>query len=146
MRHQTFLEPRKVLHVLDELTADRALLQALGSPGPAFCRTRIYTLAVVVRLMLLQRLFAEFTLAGAVQLFVRKGHQFGTAPPPEQRISPSASAYCRARKKLPTLVARQVLKQMCERLYGCPKIPYCWGEVSMYVTAARCNCPIRPNW
>lgn len=109
-------EPRKVLKLFDDLVSKESFLAGLRPPGPAFCRTRIYTLAVVVRLMLLQRVFAELTLASAVQLFRQRMQQFG--PGNDHHISAQASAYCRARKKLPTLVARQVLELICKRLCG----------------------------
>ena len=85
-----------------------------GLPHP-FCRHRIYTLAVVVRLMLVQRLLEGGSLSQAVQRFVQGQGDPGPGP---RAISLRTGAYCRARQKLPTLVANQVLDAIVERLQG----------------------------
>jgi hypothetical protein len=50
-------------------------------------------------------------------MFVRSVGQFG-GPFKKGQISLGGSAYCRARQKLPTLVASQVFQIITERLYG----------------------------
>jgi hypothetical protein len=71
---------------------------------------------VVIRLMILQRLKGKFTLARAVQCLAQEDNGKAAG---DGGMSLGAAGYCRARQKVPTLVARQVLKQIAERLYGC---------------------------
>lgn len=102
---------------LAEMTALRAriheragLSEAPPSPqlksGPTGPTARIYTFGVVIRLMILRRRLTKFTWYG---VHCRGG---------PRSISLGAAAYCQARQKVPTLVARQVLEQLMERLYG----------------------------
>jgi putative transposase len=101
------------LELFQQLTLDSAWLRALRPAGPAFSRRRLDTLAVVVRLMIVQRLLPNFSLSRAVQHLVHtEGTGFGSSKP----ISPRAGGYCRARQKLPTLVAEQVLEQIVHHL------------------------------
>ena len=100
--------PEKALELFEQLTAKDSWLSSLRPAGRAFSRTRIYTLGVVIRLMIVQRLMTKFTLLHAVQCLAQQG----------ARISLGAAAYCRARQKVPTLVAKQVLEQLIERLGG----------------------------
>lgn len=100
--------PEKALELFEQLTAKDSWLSSLRPSGRAFSRTRIYTLGVVIRLMMVQRLMTKFTLMHAVQCLAQQG----------ARISLGAAAYCRARQKVPTLVAKQVLEQIIERLRG----------------------------
>jgi len=82
-------------------------------------RRGVYSLAVVVWLMISQRLHRNRTLAAAVQGLLQ-----GQADPllsrckrVEQRtISARAAGYCQARQKLPTLVASQVTDRLVEQL------------------------------
>jgi hypothetical protein len=60
--------PRLVLDLFERLSGDNALWSSLRPKVAAFSRRRIYTLGVVVRLMILQRLLpGGGTLAQAVQ-------------------------------------------------------------------------------
>jgi hypothetical protein len=99
------------------MAAKDSWLSRLRPPGAAFSRRRIFTLSVVIRLMILQRLMSKFTLARAVQCLAQQDH--GSKAEEDRRISVGPAGYCRARQKVPTLVARQVLEQIAERLYGC---------------------------
>jgi hypothetical protein len=63
--------PRLVLQVFERLCGDKQFWEKLQPPGTVFCRHRIYTLAVVVRLMLVQRLLEGGSLSQAVQRFVQ---------------------------------------------------------------------------
>lgn len=82
-------------------------------------RRGIYPARVVLWLMILQRLSAEGTLAIAVQLLLQ-----GAAAPllpncrrvRRRRISAHTGGYCRARQKLPTLLCRQVMREMLLQL------------------------------
>jgi hypothetical protein len=108
--------PQQALDLLQQLTGDEGRLRGLRPEGPAFSRRRIYTLGVVLRLMILQHLLSNFSLRRAVQHLV---YSRGSAAAGEQRrISLRAGAYCRARQKLPTLVAIQVFEEIAERLRG----------------------------
>lgn len=82
-------------------------------------RQGVYTLAVVVWLMIGQRLHRNRTLAAAVQGLLQ-----GHADPLLSRckrveqgtISARAAGYCQARQKLPTLVASLVTDRLVEQL------------------------------
>jgi hypothetical protein len=82
-------------------------------------RQGVYTLAVVVWLMISQRLRRNRTLAAAVQGLLQ-GHAdplLSRCKRVEQgRISARAAGYCQARQKLPTLVASQVTDRLVEQL------------------------------
>ena len=82
-------------------------------------RQGVYTLAVVVWLMIYQRLHRNRTLAAAVQGLLQ-GHAdslLSRCKRVEQRtISASAAGYCQASQKLPTLVASQVTDRLVEQL------------------------------
>lgn len=106
--------PRLVLDLFERLGSDSALWSSLRPEGAAFSRRRIYTLGVVVRLMMLQRLLAGGTLSEAVQQWL----QSQTDSEAKRVVSPRAGAYCRARQKLPKRVAIQVFELIVERLRG----------------------------
>ena len=108
--------PLEVLKVFQKMAAEDTWLRKLCPAGPAFSRRRIYTLGVVLQLMILQRLMAKFTLSSAVQYLAERWPE--TTGAGQRGISLGVAAYCRARQKVPTLVARQVLEQMIERLQG----------------------------
>ena len=105
--------PRLVLELFERLSGNSSLWNSLRPEGPAFSRRRIYSLGVVVRLMILQRVLPAGTLGEAVQYWL---HSQGATP--KRAISPRAGAYCRARQKLPTLVAVDVFELIVQRLRG----------------------------
>ncbi len=107
--------PRLVLDLFERLSGDRRLWSALRPAGAAFSRQRIYTLGTVVRLMILQRLLPKGTLTQAVQQLLQSQRE---GQRELQRISARAGAYCRARQKLPTLVAIEVFDRIVEQLRG----------------------------
>lgn len=81
-------------------------------------RPGIYTLAVVIWLMIFQRLNSKRTLSAAVQFLAsealhwrRKNRLIG-----ESRISTRTGGYCRARLKMPKLVATDVCDHILEQL------------------------------
>jgi hypothetical protein len=87
----------------------------------------IYSFAVVIWLMIVQRLDAKGTLSSALQQLLQ--NRPGTLLPDckrvrEGNISPHPGAYCQARQHLPTLVAKQVsdhiLAQLLTELPACP--------------------------
>jgi hypothetical protein len=79
----------------------------------------VYSAAVVLWLMILQRLEGRGTLASAVQMLLE-----GAAEPllsscrrvRRKRISCRTGGYCQARQKLPKLLCRQVSQELVERL------------------------------
>ena len=88
------------------------LQQRLGLPAQG-----IYSLAVVVWLMMWQRLDGRGTLAAAVQQVVQGA--LGDLLPPEkrvreQRVSSNTGALSRARKRLPL----QVVEETCDQIFG----------------------------
>jgi len=82
-------------------------------------RRGVYGAQVVLWLMMLQRLHRTGTLAAAVQLLIQ-----GAAAPLLQncrrvrkgRISARTGGYCQARQKLPTLLCREVSREITEQL------------------------------
>src|SRR5882757_5795040 len=91
-------------------------------------RQGIYSFAVVIWLMIVQRLDAKGTLSSALQQLLQ--HRPGMLLPDckrvrEGNISPHPGAYCQARQHMPTLVARQVsdhiLAQLLAELPACPE-------------------------
>lgn len=83
-------------------------------------RKRVYWLAVVVWLMIYQRLQGNGSLAVAVQALAQGGvlgrQRWGRRPGGTKPISASTGGYCQARRRLPTLVATQVSDHIFERL------------------------------
>lgn len=84
-------------------------------------RAGIYSLAVVVWLMIYQRLNSKRTLSSAVQFLAhealhwRRPH-LGRRAIPDGRISTRTGGYCRARLKMPKLVATDVCDHILEQL------------------------------
>ncbi len=82
-------------------------------------RRGIYSVAVVLWLMIVQRLQPKGTLASSVQHLVQ-GTVDSLLPNckrvREKRISARTGGYCQARRKLPKLIVEQVNDEMLERL------------------------------
>jgi hypothetical protein len=84
-------------------------------------RRGIYHLAVVVWLMIYQRLHSKGTLSAAVHVLARQAEHWQEQPHcgkriREGRISTRTGGYCQARQKMPTLVASHVTDHISERL------------------------------
>jgi hypothetical protein len=143
MTHSVSPDPQKVLELFDQMAARDSWLSGLRPAGAAFSRIRIYSLGVVVRLMIVQRLLARFTLSCAVQHWARRQAHAG---PQGQRISAAAGGYCRARQKLPTLVAIQVFEKMSERLRGwLPRNPVLNGSPIYVLDGTTLQVPHAPE-
>lgn len=86
------------------------------------CRGRqgLFPVAVVVWLMIQQRLLGGGSLARAVQLVVQGGGQFWQPNrckrAREEKISSNTGGYCQARQKLPTLLVTEVADHMFHQL------------------------------
>lgn len=82
-------------------------------------RRGVYAAQVVLWLMILQRLHEVGTLAAAVQLLIQ-GAAGALVPNcrrvQRRRISSRTGGYCQARQKLPTILCRQVAREMIEQL------------------------------
>jgi DDE family transposase len=79
----------------------------------------IYTCAVVVWLMIWQRLHGRRNLEAAVQHLLRGGAGSlvsGCKRWLDDRVSAGASAYCEARQRLPKLIIEAVMKRIVEQL------------------------------
>jgi hypothetical protein len=95
------------------------VLQYLEKQSGRKSKRGVYSAAVVLWLMMLQRLQGRATLAGAIQLLLE-----GAAGPllprcrrvRRKRISCRTGGYCQARQKLPQLLCKQVSQQIVERL------------------------------
>src|SRR5215471_9571889 len=86
-------------------------------------RAGIYSLAVVVWLMIYQRLNSKRTLSSAVQFLAHEARHwrrrhFPSRAISEGRISTRTGGYCRARLKMPKLVATDVCDHILEQLQG----------------------------
>ena len=82
-------------------------------------RRGIYSAAVVIWLMILQRLHPSGTLSTAVQLLIQgAGKPFlqNCRRVRRRRISAHTGGYCQARQKLPTLLCRNVFREIAEQL------------------------------
>jgi hypothetical protein len=83
-------------------------------------RRGIYSVAVVVWLMIYQRLNSKRTLSSTVQWLARNAASLQQSDPCKRvrdaRISTRTGGYCQARQKLPTLVATQVTDQVFGQL------------------------------
>jgi len=83
-------------------------------------RGGIYSLAVVVWLMIYQRLNGKRTLSSAVQFLAREAVHWQPSPRHkpmrEGGISPRTGGYCRARLKMPKLVATDVCDHIFDQL------------------------------
>jgi hypothetical protein len=84
-------------------------------------RRGIYSLAVVIWLMIYQRLHGKRTLAAAVQFLARHAEHWQEQPHVgkrvrERRISTRTGGYCQARCKMPTLIASSMCDHIFEQL------------------------------
>jgi len=114
-------------NTVDPIVFERMLLTA-ASPSAIdeLCREQgwkvrrgIYSLAVVIWLMIYQRLNSKRTLSSAVQFLARNADHWQEQPHVgkrvrEGRISTRTGGYCQARLKMPTLVARS----MCDHIFA----------------------------
>jgi hypothetical protein len=104
---------------LYQQTVGAGVLQYLEQQTGLRHKRGVYSIAVVVWLMMLQRLHGRGTLASGVQMLLE-----GAAEPllypcrrvRRKRISGRTGGYCQARQKLPKLVCRQVSQELVERL------------------------------
>jgi hypothetical protein len=116
----------------DVVMFERLLLQTAVSASSIdeLCRKHdlkirrgIYSLAVVVWLMIYQRLNSKRTLSSAMHFLARQAVHWRQQPHAgkrvgEGRISLRTGGYCQARLKMPTLVASSMCDQIFERLQG----------------------------
>jgi Transposase DDE domain. len=84
-------------------------------------RRGIYSLAVVVWLMIYQRLHSKGTLSAAVHFLASQAVNWQGPSPAckrvrEDRISTRTGGYCQARQRMPTLIATGVCDHMFEQL------------------------------
>ena len=104
---------------LFEKVAPPALFQQLCEEHGYEFHRGIYGVAVVVWLMIWQRLEGNRSLAAAVQCLVQggAGDLVGNCKRWSQdRVSGGTSGYCQARQKLPKLIARRVSERIVEEL------------------------------
>lgn len=115
------------LFCLFERIAPAAFFEKLRPPTGPGSRTGIYSLAVVVWLMIVQRLQGKGTLGSALQQLLQKWPAQllpACKRVRAQRISAHPGGYCQARQKMPTLVASivsdHILAQLQAELPLCP--------------------------
>lgn len=106
--------PKQILELFEELSQEGGLWESLRPEGSDFSRRRAYSLGVVVRLMIVQRLVGSGTLSAAVQYWL----QSRSKEKAQTTLSPRTGAYSQARRKLPRKIAAQVLDLIVERLSG----------------------------
>jgi hypothetical protein len=116
----TMTSPQRLsLLKLYQQTVGAGVLQYLEQQAGLRRKRGVYSVAVVLWLMMLQRLDGRGTLASAVQMLLE-----GAADPllsrcrrvRRKRISCRTGGYCQARQKLPKLLCRQVSQELVERL------------------------------
>jgi hypothetical protein len=104
---------------LYEQTVGAGVVQYLETQTGVQHKRGVYSAAVVLWLMMLQRLQGRGTLASAVQMLLE-----GAAGPllarcrrvRRKRISSRTGGYCQARQRLPKLLCKQVSQELVERL------------------------------
>ena len=124
-----------ILDLYQEIVC-RGLIQYLQKQAGMRLRRGIYGPAVVLWLMMLQRLNRRGTLMSAVHLLME-----GAAEPlladctrvRQQRISCRTGGYCQARQKLPKLLCRQVSEEIVERLRQVLNASQPEGESNVFV-------------
>ena len=104
---------------LFERIAPSSWFQDLSPATGPGSRQGIYSFAVVIWLMIVQRLHSKGTLGSALQQLLQ--NRPGNLLPPckrvrDNRISPHVGAYCQARRKLPTLIASKVYEHILAQL------------------------------
>jgi len=109
----------RILRTVASTTAINQLCQEQGYKA----RGGIYNAAVLIWLMIYQRLNGKGTLSSAVQFLARQAMNWQTGPHSgkrvrEGRISTATGGYCQARRKMPTLVANSVCEHIFEQLQG----------------------------
>ena len=113
-------EASQLLQLYSKAVPESFFEQISHQEGYRF-RQGVYSLAVVVWLMICQRLQRNGTLAAAVQGLLQ-GHADSLLKRcrrvEQGRISARPAGYCQARQKLPTLVASQVTDRLVEQLRG----------------------------
>jgi hypothetical protein len=108
---------QRILRTVASATAINQLCQEHSYKA----RGGIYNVAVLVWLMIYQRLNGKGTLSSAVQFLARQAMNWQTGPHTskrvrEGRISTATGGYCQARLKMPTLVANSVCQHIFEQL------------------------------
>jgi putative transposase len=111
---------------LFERLAPKSLFADLTPEKGAGSGKGIYSFAVVIWLMIVQRLHAKGTLSSALQqlLQVRPGNLLPDCKRVRDgNISPHPGGYCQARQNMPTLVARKVCDHILDQLQR--ELPVC---------------------
>lgn len=104
---------------LFQKAAPASFFQQLCSENQYDFRQGVYNIAVVVWLMIWQRLQGNRSLAAAVQCLIQggAGDLVGDCKRWSQdQVSGATGGYCQARQRLPTLIARQVSERIVEQL------------------------------
>ena len=110
----------QLLRLFQKIAPPELFEQLCQEHGYEF-RQGIYSVAVVVWLMIWQRLQGNRSLAAAVQCLVQGGA--GDLVPDckrwsQDQVSGATGGYCQARQKLPKLIASQVSERIVEQLQG----------------------------
>jgi putative transposase len=104
---------------LFQKAAPASFFQQLCAENEYDFRQGVYNIAVVVWLMIWQRLQGNRSLAAAVQCLIQggAGDLVGDCKRwSEDQVSGATGGYCQARQRLPTLIARQVSERIVEQL------------------------------
>ena len=107
----------RILSTAASATSIRALCRKHGYEP----RQGIYNAAVLIWLMIYQRLNSKGTLSSAVQFLARQAMLWQSCAAVgkrvrEGRVSLGTSGYCQARQKMPTLVVKSVSQHIFEQL------------------------------
>ncbi len=111
-------DPAQLLRLFQKVAPD-SFFQELCEQHHYRFRQGVYTVAVVVWLMIWQRLHGDRSLAAAVQSLLRGGAGgllSNCKRQREEKISAATGGYCQGRQKLPKLIASQVADRIVEQL------------------------------
>lgn len=113
------VDPVLLLQVLEQVVCGAAIDQLCREHGVKV-RRGIYTLPILIRLMIYQRLNGKRTLSSAVHWLannaLERDDNHRSKRVLEGRVSVATGGYCQARQNLPTLVATTVADHIFEQL------------------------------
>jgi hypothetical protein len=120
MTSPTSLDLTLMEQILRTVASASAMNQVCQTHGYK-ARRGIYNAAILVWLMIYQRLNSKGTLSSAVHFLVRQAMNWQPGPEVskrvrEGRISTATGGYCQARQKMPTLVVSRVSEHIFEQL------------------------------
>ena len=119
MTSPDFVDPAQLWLLYQRAVPEMLRLKADGTP-PLPARRGVYSVAVVLWLMIYQRLNSKRTLSSAVQWLARNAASLlphnDCKRLREGNVSTNTGGYCQARQKLPKLVAVSLMDNLFDQL------------------------------